>query len=228
MVITLVGADSVFPIMWTHDERPAGYGFEIGKLALQRAGYKVVTKTCPWARCLSISEEGLGVIMAISKTSEREKLYYFTEPMQETDIILVSKRSKLFKFSEIKDLKNKKIGNLRRSSFGDDFEKIKRVVSFIEDDSAVRRLMMVQSERLDAGVFTVKDFEVALLKSGYKRSDFHVYEKTLAKDVMFFAVGKKHPYATEIVQGMNLQLLLMRKEGYIDRLINEASARINR
>ena len=102
-----------------------GYTTEIGKAALEKAGYTVIIKFAPWARVLEMTQAGkYDGIFGIYYSEERSQTLVFTDPMAQTEqVFLIKKDRKIMYTGDLHELILYKIGIVRRHTFPQEFEK---------------------------------------------------------------------------------------------------------
>lgn len=109
----------------------------------------------PWNRAVLNAGNGEGLIFGLSITSERSKIFHFSEPVYYNYLWLVTRSDATFPFATLNDLKGKKIGIIRGSNYGDEFDQQKNKLFTVEDDvnAYPPRLKKLLSKRMDAMVF---------------------------------------------------------------------------
>lgn len=125
-------ADDQFLIFGDESEPPKSYltaqGDASGVLVdavrdiAKRAGVNLKIELYPWNRAYKSASYGLGLIMGLSKTPEREKIFDYTDVMFYDDLFLVTHSNRIPKFTSIHDLSGKTLALNIGSSYGTDFD----------------------------------------------------------------------------------------------------------
>lgn len=190
----------------------------------QKAGLRFEIHRYPWNRVLANARQGEGIIFGLSKTSERQKEFQFSELLFSNYVWLIQRADDRFPFNEWSDLKGKRLGIIRGVSYGDEFESYRNHLFQVEEDvsSLPARLKKLDLKRVDALLWGYWHSDRAVVEAALNRqlksfsfelsSDarFTVARKFIQKDDLYFAVlaGK---YSAE-VEKLNRVLLLHRAE----------------
>lgn len=161
-------------------------------------------KNYPWNRAVLMANYDGDLIFGISITSEREKIFHFSEPVFYNYLWLVTRSDSAFPFSSLQDLKGKKIGIIRGSHYGDEFDKQKDKLFTVEDDvnAYAPRLKKLLTKRMDAMVFASRETNPKIVERQVNRIlqndnspsndaqkiSFHVLPVPLLKDGIRFAI----------------------------------------
>ncbi|GGC95438.1 substrate-binding periplasmic protein [Undibacterium terreum] len=105
----------------------------------------------PWNRVISNARAGEGIVFGLSKTSERLKMFRFSEPVFASYVWLVTRSESSFAFADMRDLKGKTVGVVRGASYGDAFDAQRNKLFRVEEDvsSDVVRLKKLLNRRMD-------------------------------------------------------------------------------
>ena len=197
----------------------SGYAAEIAIKAIENAGYKPKVTHLPWKRAQLAALEGNGILTGFSKTAERSKHYYFSQPLYEDRVILIQNRSNTFPFEDFNDLVGKNIGINRGSNYSGDFPKFRDLLSLSEDPGNGNRLQMLALGRIDAGIFSgdVYTLRYQAKKLGLDINQFVVSNKPIAIDPNYIGVPKylHNRNASEVLEKLNKALLEMHELGVI-------------
>lgn len=109
-------------------------------------------KFFPWNRAIITAQNSDQLIFGLSHTEERAKYFEFSEPAFYNTIWLVTRRDNQFPFKTLQDLKGKRIGILRGSYYGGEFDEQRNKIFQVEDDidSTLTRLQKLHNRRMDA------------------------------------------------------------------------------
>lgn len=121
----------------------------------KKLGTKFDLKRQPWRRALYDAVSGHGIIIGISKTSERERYLDFSETISVDQAWLVTRCDGVFDFKATKDLRGKKIGLVRGTSVSEEFDSQANKLFKVEDDidSNEARFTKLAQRRMDALIF---------------------------------------------------------------------------
>jgi len=103
--VTLV-ADPYPPYQYKEGGIVKGIDYELITSAIQAVGYDVQVRLLPWEECLRQLEAGSADgIFQITRTSEREKRYVFSDLLRTAETAIFSLRSRTIQFSKAVDLR---------------------------------------------------------------------------------------------------------------------------
>lgn len=194
--IVVLGNDDKPPKVYLEDDQPKGVLIDILKYLETHTAHDFVYELYPWKRAYNQALEGRGVIVGLSKTSERLTLFDYSEPIFFDELVLVVRRGNEFQFTGIPDLRGKIIGHQRGSSYGDAFEQAKgRVFTAQEDGSGRQRLLKLLAGRIDAALLGPGELGVAKVidqdpKLRANRESFVVLEQPFAIDPNYIGFSK--------------------------------------
>lgn len=181
----------------------------------------------PWERAYHLSRSGLwdGTI-AISKTTEREKSYLFSEPIYTGKYVFFHLKSTPIKWQSYKDLAHLKIGAGRGfGGMGQDFLsaeanhviKVDRVTTMLQAFSMLllNRVQLVPSDLEVGYVLLNKNFDKT--KIAQITHDNHIIQLTKYHLVL----NKSSAKSVELMKKFNLGLNALRKSGRYNQIIKE-------
>jgi len=189
-----------------------GMDVEILEEAAKTAGVSLEFKEYPWARATKMAEEGeVDAIFSMSKTADREKLFYFPSVYLsgETNVIFANDAFK-GEIKSITDLKGKRIGVVADYSYGVEFDGYKDCKK--EINSNQETLMKKLKENR---------FQLAInnqLVGNHKAKELgatniRVLSYIASNDPLFLGVSKKSASGKEFFDLMNKTLSDMDKAG---------------
>ncbi|MET3116524.1 polar amino acid transport system substrate-binding protein [Undibacterium sp. GrIS 1.8] len=105
----------------------------------------------PWNRLLKNLNQGEGLAFGLSKTKERLRTLHFSDPVYTSYVWMITLSNSVFPYQSIQDLKGKKIGIIRGSSYGDEFDAQKNSAFTVDEDtySITSRLQKLINKRTD-------------------------------------------------------------------------------
>jgi hypothetical protein len=162
-------------------------------------------KFLPWNRAIAIAQQTNQLIFGLSQTESRLQLFNFSEPAIHHYIWLITLKENQFDFKSLQDLKGKRIGILRGSFYGGEFDKQRNQLFQVEDDinSIEARVEKLHNRRMDSFILSSihhnsKDVERhigKILQTNQKINSTHLHdiavlEQPVLKDDMRFALRK--------------------------------------
>lgn len=152
--MTIFGNKTKAPKSYNEDGQAKGILVDMLHYVGKEINCKFNIKLNPWKRAYKLASHGKGGIIGFSKTSQRIKLFDYSDVMYYDDMLLVVLKGNEFKFNTIDDLKGKKIGIVRGASFGEEFDNSIKTNLFkvVEDDSPVHRLVKLAKGYMDVAL----------------------------------------------------------------------------
>lgn len=155
--VVIFGNDYKIPKIYKEDGAAKGILVAIAHAIDNRmADYTFDIRLFPWARAYQQALHGQGGIIGLSKTTEREAIFDYSEVIYYDKVVIVTLREKAFDYRTVSDLKGKTIGIGRGGSFGDEYERAKANGLFqVEEDSGpVIRLKKLLKGRIDCALIS--------------------------------------------------------------------------
>lgn len=90
--------------------------------AAKRTSYHVDIKAYPWKRALAQGAAGIGAVGGAYKNDERLKIYDYSVPLYEENLVLFVNKDRPFEFNDVEDLEGKRVGVNRGWSYGQTFD----------------------------------------------------------------------------------------------------------
>jgi len=151
-----------------------------------------------WKRAYVDMLNGDGLIIGLSKTTERIKTIDYSEVMFVDDVRVVTLRKSNYNFTGLNDLKGLKVIFSRGASYGDDFDRAMESGLFIpypDDGNIVSRLLMVLYGRVDAALVSPGEKSLkralknsVLLKQSHLK--LHLHATPLKEDANYLGAIK--------------------------------------
>lgn len=210
-------------------ESTAHYGLfsQITTEAFASQGVEVEYGFFPWQRVFQLSRDGEwdGTI-AYAKTSLREKIYHFSNPIYTGTYVFFNLKTHPFKWKKYEDLKGIKIGATRGfGGMGQDFitaeeKKIIDVERLADDTLSFNMLFLnrVQAVASDMDVGYALINKIFDVKS---RNLFTHNEKYIQYAKYHLAMPKSLIKSERLIKKFNSGLALLKKSGRYDVLIKE-------
>lgn len=220
--VKLCGAMGWYPYYVKKGGQIQGASIDIMKEIGKKQGFRVkVMGDIPWKRQLAMVKSGqLDVIGGIYYTSERARIYKYTDAFMTDEARVFVKKGKEFSFKDFSDLKGKTGGRPSGGSYGEKFDKYAasnlKMEKFEGKDSLVKMLL---AGRVDYLVFAYWDMNSYLKEKGYS-SQVKVLPKAITKNNVHFIFSKKSA-AVSLVPKVNSELKKMKRDGRLKRIINK-------
>jgi len=131
--IIIMGNYDKPPKYYLENNEAEGILIDIMKYVDRNVDQSFRFKQYPWKRAYANAVNGEGGIIGLSMTRERLKIFDYSDVMFYDELVLVVLKGNEFPFHGIGDLKGKRVGVRRGSSYGEEFEKAKREI-FIPDE----------------------------------------------------------------------------------------------
>ena len=226
--ILIQGWESYPPLTYMDSQNNlTGLDIEIVQEICRRTGYEVKYQEAPWARLLLWLKNGtIQIASSATKTSEREKIAYFSDPYyKESYIVFVRKgEAANYRIKGLQDLIDSsfRLGVIRANVYGAEFDQLIKDPAFskhIEEvTSDVQNHKKLLSNRLDGFIEESSRMSTEGRKTG-------IYEKVeplfvIGEDYMHFMFSKKST-TPEIAQMFNSELKKMRADGKYQELFKK-------
>lgn len=225
--IVILGNDYKIPKIYNDNGTPKGILVDIMGYAEKKLDCRFTIKLYPWARAYLLATQGKGGIIGLSKTSERLKIFDYSDVVYHDEVILVVLKGKEFPFDTMEDLGGKKLGIGLGGSFGEEFEKAKKAGLFyaVKDYGPVERLHKLLMGGINAALIspgriafsqTLKKDE-KLLKA---RDRFAILPKPFNRDPNFLGFSKDMKMQP-FLNAFNQVLKEGHESGEIDKIIDQ-------
>nr|WP_295770949.1 transporter substrate-binding domain-containing protein [Rhodoferax sp.] len=215
-------ASQVAPKMFLEEGgKPTGYVTQVTIAIVRRAGYTPVVDAVPWARAYKLALDGDGVLTGLSKTIERGKIFNFTEAVLEDRVQVITLKKADLKISQFSDLKGKRVGIQRGSSYGEQFEAALPTLHEDRDSSGDSRLNKLVTERIDAAILSGGNTAVKYYAklAGVDMSMLTVQTPPLVVDLNYIGIAKTRSDQAEVISRLNGAIASMRADGSIAKIV---------
>lgn len=220
--LTIYVADNIPPKMFVGgDRKVTGFLTELTEAIVQRAGYRPEIVAEPWVRAVKSAEEGKGVITGFSKNPEREKIFAFSDSFYEDKVLIVTLKKLGITANSLADLKGKKVGIQRGSSFGAAFEKDLPNVIEDRDNTTEQRIKKLAAERIDAAIITGGLASVAYNAklAGVAMSDLTVQPTPLAVDQNYIGLANTRADRADVMKKLNAAIAAIKEDGTAKKIV---------
>lgn len=215
--------DDSFPPYSYHDQNQSPQGFYplLVNEIFNKAQIEYTLSLFPWKRALSMLENDQAILAGIYKTDEREKDYYFSEPIFTEKLVIYVKDTHKRMFSSLEDLKGLKIGINLGWSVSNEFEELRKKNFFSVQDAknTETNFRKLDHSRIDCFIVDELNGDISLKKLKLS-SKIIKLEKPLSATPSFIAISKKRKNAQEIIAKINQQIISLKKSGTFALIIN--------
>jgi len=196
-----------------------GFGNDITKTVLERAGYNVSVKLMPWSRAKKMTERGKFDVLANAWYNEKraEKLAY-TDRIAQNRIVFVSRKDSDFTYSGLDSLEGKTVGIVRDYDYRDDFlnaDSFERQPA----NSFKTNLRKLKAGRVDV---TLGDELLAkyLVNENFPdaKGSFAYSDKAQSSKDLFVTVSRAIEGTKTVVSDFNEALAEIREDGTYDKI----------
>lgn len=228
--VTILGSDYNSPKIYGEDLLSKGILVDIVKyIDGQMGNHTFNIELYPWARAYRMALAAKGGIIGLSKTSDRLKLFDYSDVIYYDEVVIVVLKSQVFDFNTINDLKGKMMGIGRGGSFGDEYEKAKKEGLFEvkEDNGPVFRLVDLLENRIDCALMSPGEFALNETVKRHKhlmknKDRFVILPKPFKRDPNFLGFSKKMGMQS-FLKDFNKTLKLGLENGKIQNIIDSHS-----
>lgn len=179
------------------DGRAAGQIVDVVRYIAKDSGIDFHIKLLPWKRAYFNAINGKGLIMSLSRTAEREKIFDYTDPIYYDDVVLVTVDDHIHSFNSLDDLRGMNLAMNLGSSYGDAFDSAIRSGLFVVTRVGTRTswYRMLLHGRVDgvvaaqgaAGVRAVLHEDPELWKL---RDRFRIFDHPIRRDPNYIGIPK--------------------------------------
>lgn len=181
----------------------------------------------PWARSLMLAQNGEWDGSAVwFKNAEREKDFYFTDPVIKSDYVFFHLKSYAFDWKEIKDLAGKNIGATIDYDYGDAFTQAEKAGTI-----AVERVPSDEQnfKKLLAGRIDIFPLDVnvglAMLRQNFtpeEAAQITYHPLPVRSDFLYLLLSKKVARNEEMAAVFNAGLQELTASGKLQQFIDES------
>ncbi|RED52114.1 substrate-binding periplasmic protein [Aestuariispira insulae] len=215
--VVLTGGHNVIPVMYESKAGPTGFAIEIARTAMERAGLEVEVKLYPWARAVAIAKHGDAFITGFSYTETRAHDFAYSDLLVNENMILVTRNGHEIPFDRAEDLTGRQIGYLNGSTFGPEFENLKRYFNPDPDTQTSRRIQKLMMGRLDGAIFAQSMIAYFPELFNTNIEDLTVLPRKVGESAMYLATAQNTAHAT-LMTRINSAINEMHADGTVAAL----------
>lgn len=178
------------PNMYIRDGKAAGLYANLIKAIAEQMGESVDIVAVPWKRALEGATMGTTGVGGVYKTPERLTVYDFSDEIYAEQLLVFVKRDRSFDFTQVDDLRGKKIGVILGWSYGTAFDtaqknKVFTVSPVNRDELNFKKL---EDGRLDCVVASRESGLYQISKGAYR--NIYPLEEVLLTNPTYVAFSK--------------------------------------
>jgi polar amino acid transport system substrate-binding protein len=175
-----------------------------------------------WSRALEGASLGVyDGLASVWYSDERAKTLEFSEPYLTSQLVLLKPSSNTTEYHSLQDIAGSKVGVLRDYAYGVDFAAVPNV-ELVEENHIIQNLLNLLDGSID---FVIGDRRALMHQVNEflldRKSGLAVTGVTLPTVQRHIAVGRDLDGHEELVKQFNASLAKSRKDGSLDKIINE-------
>lgn len=213
-----------------------GYGLasEIVQKAYEAEGEEIEFRFFPWKRCeLMVSSEEVDAVFPYSPTEEREKNYYFSDPILsvKTKLFFLNDQIDKLTLNSYEDLKKYSIGGVLGYFYEKRFEEAGLDVEYVGTDDANlkklihRRVDIIPMAGINGLYLIERDFPEYRNKIGYVDFDSLGRKEIGGGNTVNVMVAKNNPDAQSIIQRFNRGIIKIKQNGQYQKILKKYDVR---
>ena len=187
--------------------------------AMKRQGINSETSIVPWARAIKAVKTGQHpIILGVFFTQERTEYLAFSNPVHFNQTGLFSLKSNKIRYKKLEDLAPYKIGVVRGSSYGEQFDR----ATFLDKYEVIKDMQnadMLLRGRLDlfAGSIDVQWYLIGL-HAPDGTNKIETLKPVLSSRALHIGFSKFHPGFERLLKQFNAGLASMIQDGSLHKL----------
>lgn len=196
-----------------------GYLAAVVHEAMARQGIETQTSIVPWARAIQAVKIGKApIILGVFFTQERTEFLAFSNPVHFNQTGIFSLKSRKIRYSKLQDLSRYKIGVVRGSSYGEQFDKANYLDKY-EVVKDIQNANMLLRQRLDlfAGSIDVQWYLIDL-HAPDGRDKIETLKPVLSSRALHIGFSRFYPGFERLLKQFNAGLASMIKDGSLHKL----------
>jgi len=196
--------------------------------AMARQGIQIQTNIVPWARAIQAVQSGQSqVILGLYFTQERSTYLAFSQPITFIETVLFSLKSRQIQYQSLIDLQPYKIGVVRGSSYGKDFDNADFISKYQVANESQNIDMLIWG-RLDlfAGSIDVL-WHMIGIQAPTSKHKIETLKPALSSRALHIGFSKLSPGFNNLLIKFNRGLASMTKDGSLEKLGKEHGVAIN-
>lgn len=218
----VVLATPEFPPHFSQSSTGQGYYTEIVREALARAGYSLEVRFVPFERAMQTAQHGdISGILGGLKTTQRQQMFYFSEPVVEVEIALFGRANEDYAYQSLADLKGYRVGVMRGASISPEFDQAEHFDKH-QVTSQLQNLSKLMSGRID--LFACEKQHIFHQIDAHHpewRGKVKALEPLLDVRPVHIMLTKDKSHHQTIIEQFNQQLAKMRADGSYQHFVEK-------
>ncbi len=199
-----------------------GYLTQIVKAAFKASGHDLQHNWMPWKRAITEAERGTyQVLMGAYYNSDRAKIFEYSEPITQTQVVFFEQKGNNIKYKKLEDLKNYKIGVVRGYSTTEEFDKAEYLIKEVSPDTKTS-LKLLLNKRVDL-IANSREVVLHILQQDFPEqyAKINVVQPPLQVNNLHIVVSKTIPNAKKIISDFNKGLKTIKENGTYDKILEK-------
>ena len=199
-----------------------GYLTQIVKAAFEASGHTLTHSWMPWKRAITEAERGsYQVLMGAYYNEERAKIFEYSKPITQTQVVFFEQKGSNIKYSSLKDLSNYKIGVVRGYSNTEEFDNADYLTKEFSSDTKTS-LKLLLNKRVDL-ICNSREVVLHNLQQDFPEqySSISIVQPPLQVNDLHIVVSKKVPNAKKIISDFNKGLQIIKDNGTFDKILEK-------
>lgn len=191
--------------------------------ALLRAGYSADISFLPWVRAFNAAGQGrYDALFGVWYREERERAFYYSDPLIPNELIIVSHASVPLDFSgDLDTLLAYKIGYIRSYALPAQLLGYKDRLDIELVNRNIQNMRKLAAHRLDMIIIDKRLFYFLEKKHFTASEAFRPSDYVLQRDMNYLCFSRRDPLYREKAEAFNTALREMRRDGTFDSILSQ-------
>ncbi len=221
-VLRVGGAPGWYPVSYVDEgtNKPKGIAYDFAKVIGKKLNLEVeVYASYPWKRMLKYVEIGkLDLVAALYWTSEREKVYTYTEPYLVNEARAFVLKSKKFKLEKYEDLIGLRGGTPFGGTYGDKFDSFAKAnLNLTHSSTKKQHIGLLLKERIQYFILDYQDGMTYLKQNGLENKIIAL-DYPISTTKVYFAFSKQSP-CIKLLDSINKMIIDSKSNGTLEEII---------
>lgn len=223
---TIKISNGEWPPFFSKDLKYNGVSSHIVQKAFELQNIQVDYKWYPWNRSLQLAKIGeVDATVGWSKTKNREKDFYFSDPIIEGSVVFFHLKNHNFKWESIDKLENLKIGTINGYEYGNKISKLmqKENIKIYNVINEEKLFEMLLKKRFDIAIINLDaGFGIINKYFSKKANDITYNKKPFHKEYLRVLFSKKVDKNYELTNEFNKNLNLLKQKGIFNKMYEDS------
>jgi len=209
------------PFMYRAGNEAAGIYPALIRAIFLHAGIDVEIVAVPWKRAIENLDANKGGVAGIYKNLERQKKYFFSEPLHVERLMLYHHREIALKPDDIEDLRGQTVGVIRGWSYGDQIDDARKrgVFTASEASGDEQNFQMLALGRIDSVIAIGEAGDVWVKRLGL--GDQVLRSLNPIRENPTFIVFNRSSPTISMMATINRSIEELRENGTLQRIIED-------